>query len=220
MAWSLLDNFEWADGFKFRFGLHYVDYATPERQRFAKDSARWFAEHIRSRASYSRLPVSGSSGGSRSSSSSGDDKLVNSAGSGSGPDSTVSGDKHMFKIVWHKSATAMATVARTSFVSTEVVHSDGTYVVGSATDETAAVAPRPSLLGQYVRMYQQLLASAGPAPSGLIIGGGGGLLKSSSQASVEGKEEAVSLSAHSRSTWMSCISKAFRLAFLVPLPVA
>ena len=29
--WSLLDNFEWADGYDNRFGIHYVDYATQTR---------------------------------------------------------------------------------------------------------------------------------------------------------------------------------------------
>jgi beta-glucosidase len=39
-AWSLLDNFEWADGYHFRFGITYVNYTS--QQRFAKSSAKWF----------------------------------------------------------------------------------------------------------------------------------------------------------------------------------
>ena len=40
--WSLMDNFEWADGFGARFGLLYVDYAT--QQRTPKLSASYFRE--------------------------------------------------------------------------------------------------------------------------------------------------------------------------------
>jgi beta-glucosidase len=45
-AWSLLDNFEWAQGFTKRFGLVHVDYGT--QARTLKDSARFYAEVIRS----------------------------------------------------------------------------------------------------------------------------------------------------------------------------
>jgi beta-glucosidase len=39
-VWSLLDNFEWADGYSKRFGLVHVDYET--QQRTLKDSALWY----------------------------------------------------------------------------------------------------------------------------------------------------------------------------------
>jgi beta-glucosidase len=43
--WTLMDNFEWAEGFRYRFGLVHVDFAT--QQRTLKDSAYWFREVIR-----------------------------------------------------------------------------------------------------------------------------------------------------------------------------
>jgi beta-glucosidase len=43
--WSLLDNFEWAWGYGYRFGMYYVDYAT--QARIPKDSALWFAKVTR-----------------------------------------------------------------------------------------------------------------------------------------------------------------------------
>ena len=45
MVWSLLDNFEWAEGYAKRFGLVFVDYGT--QRRIPKASARWYAEVIR-----------------------------------------------------------------------------------------------------------------------------------------------------------------------------
>jgi beta-glucosidase len=44
--WSLLDNFEWAWGYRRRFGLYYVDYAT--QRRLPKRSAAFYAGVIRS----------------------------------------------------------------------------------------------------------------------------------------------------------------------------
>ncbi len=44
--WSLLDNYEWNDGYDKRFGIVYVDYATGRRQ--VKESGRWYAAFIQS----------------------------------------------------------------------------------------------------------------------------------------------------------------------------
>ena len=45
-VWSLLDNFEWADGYSKRFGIIYVDYETEGRT--VKDSGFWYRDFLRS----------------------------------------------------------------------------------------------------------------------------------------------------------------------------
>lgn len=45
-AWTFLDNFEWAEGYRPRFGLVYVDFRT--QQRIVKASGRWFQQMLTS----------------------------------------------------------------------------------------------------------------------------------------------------------------------------
>jgi beta-glucosidase len=44
-AWSLIDNFEWAEGYLRRFGLIHIDYAT--QQRRLKASGKWYRSFLR-----------------------------------------------------------------------------------------------------------------------------------------------------------------------------
>lgn len=44
--WSLMDNFEWAEGVRQRFGIIYTDYTT--QKRIPKDSAYWYKSVIES----------------------------------------------------------------------------------------------------------------------------------------------------------------------------
>jgi beta-glucosidase len=46
-VWSLMDNFEWNNGYSKRFGIVHVDYAT--QRRTDKESARWYREFLAAR---------------------------------------------------------------------------------------------------------------------------------------------------------------------------
>jgi beta-glucosidase len=52
-VWSLMDNFEWAEGYSRRFGLVYVDY--PTQRRIPKRSAVWYRDVIEANGSEAAL---------------------------------------------------------------------------------------------------------------------------------------------------------------------
>ncbi|XP_053537764.1 cytosolic beta-glucosidase [Ictalurus punctatus] len=54
-AWSLLDNFEWSDGFSVRFGLFHVDFSSAKRKRTMYRSGREYAALIKRHCTYTKL---------------------------------------------------------------------------------------------------------------------------------------------------------------------
>ncbi|CAH2097409.1 unnamed protein product [Euphydryas editha] len=47
-AWTLMDNYEWTDGYSIKFGLHYVDFNDPNRTRTPRASAEYYASVVKS----------------------------------------------------------------------------------------------------------------------------------------------------------------------------
>jgi beta-glucosidase len=47
-AWTLTDNFEWSEGYRARFGLVWVDFAT--QRRIVKQSGRWYGDVAKANA--------------------------------------------------------------------------------------------------------------------------------------------------------------------------
>ncbi|CAN6692630.1 unnamed protein product [Malus baccata var. baccata] len=53
-AWSILDNFEWSEGYTVRFGINYVDYDNG-LQRYPKLSTYWFKNFLKKRKGSSNI---------------------------------------------------------------------------------------------------------------------------------------------------------------------
>ncbi|KAL4705458.1 hypothetical protein ACJJTC_007030 [Scirpophaga incertulas] len=49
-TWSLMDNFEWLDGYRSTFGLYQVDFSDPNRRRTPKLSAKYYASVVKARS--------------------------------------------------------------------------------------------------------------------------------------------------------------------------
>lgn len=47
-AWSLLDKFEWDEGYSERFGLYYVDFRNKNKPRYPKASVQFYKRIISS----------------------------------------------------------------------------------------------------------------------------------------------------------------------------
>lgn len=45
-VWSLTDNFEWKEGYTERFGIHYINFSSPTKERVPKRSAEFFKEFM------------------------------------------------------------------------------------------------------------------------------------------------------------------------------
>ncbi|XP_031768072.2 myrosinase 1-like [Galleria mellonella] len=46
-AWSLIDNFEWMDGYSIKFGLYEVNFTDPQHTRTPRKSAKFYADLIK-----------------------------------------------------------------------------------------------------------------------------------------------------------------------------
>lgn len=49
-VWSLIDNFEWKRGYTERFGIHYINFSSPEKERVPKKSAVFFKDFMKTKS--------------------------------------------------------------------------------------------------------------------------------------------------------------------------